>query len=337
MRKVIGKGIARYVAVLFMAASIGAVMIDTSVATERNEQITAAEASAAAEEVIELENNKIAVTSQAFVDDPVNHLPEESYEYGGQVFELEQYKVIDAVLQERIEKISETIEYKEVEQFDNIPGTCEIEAKDKTTGQVITSGASLAGYEYSRYRWSNDFEFKVTVEDANADFYSLGDSLVPAKEKAPFDGYERQLLELIHVNPDYYRIDSVEWITEPWLGKDNKVYREALAKGAKQVADVKAQYAGNVTFPETQAKAVQAFYSLQSQEQAEIVPDELPEEPPEKKRGIWDYIKELLAKILDFIRNHPVLCLSIGLLIIIFMVILILHKLSKKQKEMEKK
>ncbi|WP_187433265.1 hypothetical protein, partial [Serratia marcescens] len=56
----------------------------------------------------------------------------------------------------------------------------------------------------------------------------------------------------------------------------------------------------------------------------------------DSEMGLWDYLKKLLDRILNFIKNHPVLSLSIGLAIVVIAMILILDHLSKKNKKEEK-
>ena len=296
-------------------------------------QETAAEISVAVDEEIDQissEGDKLIITSPAFVDDPENHLPEEQYEYGGQIYDLASYEIINAALKERTKSVSDVVDYKGVEQIDKIPVSSEFEVKNKVSGEVITADVPLASYEYGNYHWSNDFEFPVTVEEADADVYALGNILVPKKENAPFSGYEIELLNLIQVSPDYYRIDSVEWAGDPWTEKNGKIYRQAIAKGAKQVADVQAQYAGNVVFEAKPGKAVRALYTVESHEEVKM------NESSQGKKGLRDYLKDLFDFILDFIKNHPVISVSIGLVIIIASMILIFDHLSKKNKKEDK-
>ena len=100
----------------------------------------------------------------------------------------------------------------------------------------------LKDYEYTDYRWVDGFEFLITVEAADADSYALGDILIPRQEENPFAGYLNNLLELIQVNPAYYQIHTVEWTGEPWVAEDGVTYRQAIARGLKQVATVNATY-----------------------------------------------------------------------------------------------
>ena len=192
--------------------------------------------------------------------------------------------------------------------------------------------APLINYEYDNYRWINDFEFPVVVEAADADTYAINNTLIPQREEAPFAGYEDLLLDLIHVDPEYYRIDSVEWDTEPWT-ENGVVYRKATAKGSKLVADVVAYYEGVTVFESRRGYAVRSIYSLH--EDSTIEQTEEPVDPIDQEKNLrwWEFLKRLGDMIINFIRNHPAISISIGLVILIFALILILHRLSKKKKE----
>lgn len=140
---------------------------------------------------------------------------------------------------------------------------------------------------------------------------------------------------MIHVDPEYYRIDSVEWDTEPWT-ENGVVYRKATAKGSKLVADVVAYYEGVTVFESRRGYAVRSIYSLH--EDSTIEQTEEPVDPIDQEKNLswWEFLKRLGDMIINFIRNHPVISISIGLVILIFALILILHRLSKKKKEEKK-
>ena len=195
--------------------------------------------------------------------------------------------------------------------------------------------APLINYEYDNYRWINGFEFPIVVEAADADTYAINNTLIPQREEAPFAGYEDLLLDLIHVDPEYYRIDSVEWDTEPWT-ENGVVYRKATAKGSKLVADVVAYYEGVTVFESRRGYAVRSIYSLH--EDSTIEQTEEPVDPIDQEKNLrwWEFLKRLGDMIINFIRNHPVISISIGLVILIFALILIMNRLSKKKKEEKK-
>lgn len=294
--------------------------------------------------VVADDNQKVSLTGEEliiispFIADPREYeiyLPEAQYIYENREYDLESYEVIEAVIEEQTKCVGDTITYDAVEQIDRVPGTCEIEATDALSGQKNTVEAPLINYEYDNYRWINDFEFPVVVEAADADTYAINNTLIPQREEAPFAGYEDLLLDLIHVDPEYYRIDSVEWDTEPWT-ENGVVYRKATAKGSKLVADVVAYYEGVTVFESRRGYAVRSIYSLH--EDSTIEQTEEPVDPIDQEKNLrwWEFLKRLGDMIINFIRNHPAISISIGLVILIFALILILHRLSKKKKEEKK-
>ena len=254
--------------------------------------------------------------------------PEKTCQYEGKTYELQDYKVIETSIPEREEIARDTITYNEVEQADTIPTTAVIEVEDTITGTVTKVTVPLKDYEYTDYRWVDGFEFLITVEAADADSYALGDILIPRQEENPFAGYENNLLELIQVNPAYYQIHTVEWTGEPWVAEDGVTYRQAIARGLKQVATVNATYEGIVLLDSVPANAVEAVYE-EDMSQVETEP----EKPVEKLRlrwpkNLWDFILELLGRLL----KHPIIAMvtCIALIILICLVVTILQVLSAK-------
>ena len=262
------------------------------------------------------------------------YLPETQITYEDIEYDLQNYEIMDAVIEEQTKTVGDTITYDVVEQIDRVPDTCEIEAVDELSDQRITVEVPLINYEYDNYRWISGFEFPIVVEAADADTYAINNTLIPRREQAPFAGYEELLLELIHVDPEYYRIDSVEWDTDPWT-ENGIVYRKATAIGSKLVADVSAYYEGITVFESKKGYAVRSVY-MQHEEETEAV--ENTEVPVDQEDNLswWDYLKRLWEIFINFIKNHPVISISIGLIILIFAFILILHRLSKKQEEEKK-
>lgn len=80
------------------------------------------------------------------------------------------------------------------------------------------------------------------------------------------------MLELIQVNPAYYQIHTVEWTGEPWVAEDGVTYRQAIARGLKQVATVNATYEGIVLLDSVLANAVEAVYE-EDMSQVETEPE----------------------------------------------------------------
>jgi hypothetical protein len=280
---------------------------------------------------VSLNGEELIIISPFISDSHEFDMPETQITYEDTEYDLQNYEIIEAVIEEQTKTVGDTITYDAVEQIDRVPDTCEIEAFDELSNQKITVKVPLINYEYDNYRWISGFEFPIVVEAADADTYAINNTLIPRREQDPFAGYEELLLELIHVEPEYYRIDSVEWDTDPWT-ENGIVYRKATAIGSKLVADVSAYYEGITVFGSKKGYAVRSVY-MQHEEETEAV--ESAEVPVDQEDNLswWDYLKKLWEIFINFVKNHPVISISIGLIILIFAFALILHRLSKKEEE----
>lgn len=267
--------------------------------------------------------------SEPFTDAPENHLPAETIEEDGKVYRLQEYETIETLIEEETVVASDAISYGSVEQLDKIPATAEIDVVNEDTGAVTKKTVPLKEYEYTDYRWVSGFTFPITVEDADADYFALGDQLIPNKEEEPFAGYEYDLLTYIGVSPDAYQIESVTWQSEPWV-ENGIVYRQATAHGRKLVASVTATYEGMVTIDSYTANVIQSKYIEKIDET--ITPSENHEIAEEETgKTWWDHFLEFLKWLLDFLTSAVGITLCI--LILIFMVILIFFYLRKKKEE----
>lgn len=261
--------------------------------------------------------------------------PPDFYTYQGQEFLLEDYQVVDLEIPERQVAARDTITY-EAEQADNIPAFADIDVEDTLISKIYQVTVPLKEYSYDDYRWINDFEFFITVEEADAGYYALGNQLVPNSEESPFSGYEGALLDLIGVSQEAYRIESVGWVSGSWIGENGLVYREAIARGSKQVATVSAVYEGDVTLPSADAKALVAVYKTPSEESITMEPVDS-EESQTKQKTWWEKMMDFFRQLFEFLRDRPVLAIGIGIIIILVATVLILFILSKKRKKEDEK
>lgn len=275
----------------------------------------------------------LKVQSEPQVDESKLAKPEATYQYEGKEYKLKEYKVIETQISAREELVSDTITYDSVEQADRIPDSAVIEARDHLTGAVTNVTVPLKSYEYSDYRWVNGFQFLITVESADADSFALGDVLIPNQEEHPFKGYEKELLQLIHVSPDFYRILSAEWTGQPWMGENGIIYRQALAQGEKRIADVKAVYEGLVLMDAVPASATEAIY--------EAIPDadetDLGEPVDKTEQTVKLSLRDKLNAFIQWLAAHPIALAAGGLalIVIIWLVVIILQILASKKKEEE--
>ena len=149
----------------------------------------------------------------------------------------------------------------------------------------------------------------------------IGNTEISASGDNPFAGYEGQILNLIGVNPDYYKIDSIVWDGEPWT-ENGILYRKAIANGRKQVADCLATYGGLATLDEASGHIFEAIYQLNTSASLYTIQASATYVPA----NLWEFIKALF-------RNPVVIAATVCILLLIIMVVLILFLFAKGKQE----
>lgn len=258
----------------------------------------------------------LTVTFDAFTEDCQSpKRPPQKYKYQGQIYQLSSMQQVAAMIPETCRYIEKTIIYEEVEQADELPGTIEMEVKDHDTGVSTKAELPVLKTQFDHWRWIAGFEFTITVQQYDLGRFYLGDKIVEEEEGELFEGYEEDLLGLIGVDPAYYRIDRIQWITDAWTGEDGLVYRQAKAGGQKYVADCRVTYGGDVKLPETEGIAWQAEYAPETVE-SDTEPDT--GVPSSGKEGRWHQIWQRYSRQITVVSIGLLFFLLLGLGIFVY-------------------
>jgi hypothetical protein len=260
----------------------------------------------------------------------------ETYEFEGETYYLKSYQLISAKTREKVQMAEDTVTYEAVEQADTLPRQIKLEVTDEDSGLVVTAEVPAVNTKYDNWRWVSGFEFPVIVQQYDAGQFYLGDRIVTEEANDPFAEYKTELLELAGLNPDYYSIETTQWVSQPWTGEDGLVYRQARASGRKYVADCEVTYAGNVTFPEVPASAWEAVYSrkdkenevrirpIQRQEGEESKVDETEEEQDIPAPGWTEYFRQVMRAVIS---------LLLPLILVAILVSVCVKKKAQKKKK----
>ena len=147
-----------------------------------------------------------------------------------------------------VRQIQKDVVYERVEGCTILPDSLDIQVQEE--GDTVTVACSLQEITVLREEWDDSFSFPITVHTYDAEYYQLGDELIPYNEERPqLEGCEEQLLEMIGVPPEEYRIDRLEWSGEPYRAEDGSLCRDALGSGSKRLRDYRVRYAGTAWFP----------------------------------------------------------------------------------------
>lgn len=283
------------------------------------------------------QKKNITITSAPFGADMEAPEPEPTYRSpeDGLTYVLQESNIVDAYVEQREKLVTDVKVYEDLEQVDGLPDYSYVEVFDEITGKRSTKQVPLSSYAYEDYHWESGFEFPVTFSQYDAERYALGNIVIPHNDEKPeLEGNEEALLALVGVSPDYYRIEDVVWISEPWTGEDGVIYRTAQASGEKLLASCRAVYSGSVTLPGEMGKALESVYVTETEQE---------EKPAYIVTCLATYqkISEVTATgatpgglrgILSWISRHPVMALT-GIMILILFVVTVLYLLSKKRRE----
>ena len=148
----------------------------------------------------------------------------------------------------KLRQIEKDVVYEGVEGGTPLPDTLDIQVEED--GQTVTAVCSLQERTVLRERWDDSFSFPITFHTYDAEYYRLGDRLVPYNAERPeLKGCEGQLLGLIGVTPEEYQFTTLEWSGEPYLAEGGELCRDAVGSGRKLVRDYRVRYAGTAEIP----------------------------------------------------------------------------------------
>jgi hypothetical protein len=275
----------------------------------------------------------ITYDSDPFVGDPEGYAPNEELEKEGKKYTLKNSELTKVVTEETRKYSEAAILYEGVEYIDSLPEDAQVKVINEDLKQELNVRLPAVDYKEENTYWDYNFTFPITVSGYDADSYMLGQ--IEVSNNSPLIDHARQFLSYLNLPSQYYEITSIDWDGDP-VPKDGEMIRNATAHGRKLVKDIRGVYGGDVTFPSTQANVYHGVYvEANSENQTDQViyrKEATATYEADGEMGLWDYLKGLLDFILNFIKNHPVLSVSIGLAIVIISMILILDHLSKKNK-----
>ena len=280
----------------------------------------------------------IILEGESFTGDPENHRPQETVEKDGKMYRLKDSEYMKVRVDERIQDVSTVIPYVAVEYMDTLPDIGEIDIEDENTHQMMTARLPYKSHTVSEAYWDDNFSVPLTVVSYDAEIYELGDVEIP--RNADLTSYSRELLAYLGLPEEYYRIQNINWEGDSYES-NGEIRRDATATGQRLVKDIEVTYAGQVIFEGIDAHAFNSVYEAVPEEgaadtiytmkaTATYIQDGLGKET-ENTKSWWDWIR----RFWDFIRNHPILSISIGLAIIVFAIVIILYILTKEKKDKE--
>lgn len=284
-------------------------------------------------------DSPITVTISSEIYENTGDLPEEPEPYyvdgNGIKYELESYKQIPVREETRREEIQKEITYSQLEFQSEIPQTADVTIYDEISGYEVTEACSLTNAYSIREQWADGFSLSMTFHGYDADYYQLGNHLIPANEEKPeVDGMDEEILAMIGQTTEHYQIHDVVWDGEPYYDETGILCRNAMATGKKRVKDYVAVYKGVVEFPGRDGIQWEAIYKKIPEIEAVIY--EASAELPEDTVSVQT-ISEVQAEPMTFwqlVQSSIVVTISIGTVVIMLAFLFIfLYERRKKRKQ----
>lgn len=277
------------------------------------------------------ENIRIT-TSAPFTDEENNHIPEKQIQDDDVMYYLKSYETVETTLDAREEPVSDTITYRSIPVGSTIPKLAKISVQDSITGKDVDVYVPLKETTFSETHWESGFEFPITVSNYDANIFDLNGRDVPLSESEPLKGYESDLLQMIGVDEDNYQITEINWDGDAYE-EQGVLFRKLKAEGLQRVYDCEAVYSGIANLPEVSAKAIQAVYTdqkddeenLESQTYSYTIRATAKYKIPEEKKSFWERLIELIT--------NPVVIAVLLILLFVIIVIWLIHRKRRKQEK----
>lgn len=149
---------------------------------------------------------------------------------------------------ETVREIEQEVWYEDVEGAEAIPDELAVTVSENGQEQVVL--CDLQQLEVQTEEWQDGFLLPVTFHAYDADWYQVGERLVPRDDALSFEEYEEYLLAEAGLSAQEYRIDELAWDGESYLDEAGEECRDAIASGWKLVRDYRALYGGNTVWME---------------------------------------------------------------------------------------
>lgn len=145
--------------------------------------------------------------------------------------------------------VERTVTYRQVEGAASLPETLQVTVSGRGEHREVV--CKEVKREVLKEYWLDDFTFPVTFHSWDAQYFQVRDRLIPAQEDRPgLEACELQLLDIMGLSPEEYKISSVVWDGEAYLDETGVLCRDARGTGKRLVRDYEVQYAGSVAhFP----------------------------------------------------------------------------------------
>lgn len=144
----------------------------------------------------------------------------------------------------------ESVNYNEVTGDKAISDTINTTVTDPVTGKDYEVTLSLVSKKVVKSASSDEFKFDITFYVTNGRYFRYKDNLVTYNENTPdVMQFSDEILSDLNLDPELYKINSIEWDGEAYTNKDGVLCRKAAAVGNRVINDYEVVYGGDYNLP----------------------------------------------------------------------------------------
>lgn len=186
--------------------------------------------------------------------------PEETYwDTDGNKYGLEGYEVKEVPGSMISVNMEKQIVYQGVEGAEGIPET--ISVQEESSGESAQGTLSIRDARILGEEWKEGFEAPVIFHAYGSDGYEAGPVVIGGGDELQEALAAREeILGMMGLIPEEYRISTMEWAGEPYEDQEGQVCRQAMARGEKLVRDYEVTYAGEVAYMEPATYEMEMVY-----------------------------------------------------------------------------
>lgn len=169
----------------------------------------------------------------------------------GTRYELRECIIEEIPVSGRTRTVKEERIYTGLGAGTGIPERIGATLSDAAGGGTVNCELFLFAKEFYDERWTDDFAFTVTFHTYGAERYLLGELEIQGGGEEPaLRGHEAELLELVGLEEENFRIGGYRWSGGAYRDADGVLCRDAEVYGSQRVSDCRAVYRNTVPLPD---------------------------------------------------------------------------------------
>lgn len=177
----------------------------------------------------------------------------------GNKFGLERYEVREIPGHRTSAAMEKQVVYENVEGAEGIPKS--ISVREEHSGEMAEGELFIRDARMTGEKWKDGFTAPVMFHSYGADEYEAGAVVIDSKDVlSGAVAAQEELLGVMGLLPEEYRIVDMEWSGEPFLDEEGQLCRQATARGRKLVRDYEVIYGGEVSYMEPASYELEMVY-----------------------------------------------------------------------------